>query len=73
VQWNGIEKTFDCPCHGSHFDKEGRLIQGERAVQEVGLLLGFAQALSCWLRFAAGMADALCLGFPTLQAQPRLT
>ncbi|KAK9805134.1 hypothetical protein WJX72_001432 [[Myrmecia] bisecta] len=28
VEWNPNEKTFDCPCHGSHFDKFGRCIQG---------------------------------------------
>lgn len=25
-QWNGTEKTFDCPCHGSHFDRFGKCI-----------------------------------------------
>lgn len=26
LQWNGDEKTWDCPCHGSRFDYEGKLI-----------------------------------------------
>ena len=28
VQWNGEEKSFDCPCHGSRFTKEGAVING---------------------------------------------
>ncbi len=28
VQWNGIERSWDCPCHGSRFDCEGKLLVG---------------------------------------------
>jgi len=28
VHWNGAEHTWDCPCHGSRFDKHGKMING---------------------------------------------
>lgn len=28
VQWNNEEKSFDCPCHGSRFDYDGKVING---------------------------------------------
>jgi glycine/D-amino acid oxidase-like deaminating enzyme/nitrite reductase/ring-hydroxylating ferredoxin subunit len=28
VSWNPAERTWDCPCHGSRYTGEGRMIQG---------------------------------------------
>jgi Rieske Fe-S protein len=31
VAYNGAEQSFDCPCHGSRFDRHGRVIEGPAA------------------------------------------
>jgi Rieske Fe-S protein len=28
VSWNSTEQSWDCPCHGSRFDKLGHVING---------------------------------------------
>lgn len=28
VHWNSFEQCWDCPCHGSHFDIDGNVLQG---------------------------------------------
>jgi glycine/D-amino acid oxidase-like deaminating enzyme/nitrite reductase/ring-hydroxylating ferredoxin subunit len=28
VEWNSVERSFDCPCHGSRFDCRGHVING---------------------------------------------
>ena len=28
LSWNNLDKTWDCPCHGSRYDYKGNLLYG---------------------------------------------
>ena len=43
VGWNQAERSWDCPCHGSRFDVDGRVIQGP-AVADLERVLPVEQA-----------------------------
>jgi glycine/D-amino acid oxidase-like deaminating enzyme/nitrite reductase/ring-hydroxylating ferredoxin subunit len=37
VRWNNLEKSWDCPCHGSRYNTEGRVLNGP-AVENLELI-----------------------------------
>ncbi|MBW3589701.1 MAG: universal stress protein [Actinobacteria bacterium] len=43
VAWNGDEKTWDCPCHGSRYDLQGKVIRGPASRDLAPLNLGIPQ------------------------------
>jgi glycine/D-amino acid oxidase-like deaminating enzyme/nitrite reductase/ring-hydroxylating ferredoxin subunit len=40
LEWNGEEKSFDCPCHGSRFTCEGKLLNGPASTDLAPVKIG---------------------------------
>ena len=36
LSWNNLERTWDCPCHGSRFDENGKQIY-EPAIKDIDI------------------------------------
>lgn len=41
VPWNAAENKFICPCHGSQYDNQGRVVRGPAPLVSYSLLLIF--------------------------------
>jgi len=46
TKWNSAEGTVDCPCHGSRFDRKGRVVYGP-AAKDMGKGFGGATDKPC--------------------------
>jgi glycine/D-amino acid oxidase-like deaminating enzyme/nitrite reductase/ring-hydroxylating ferredoxin subunit len=40
VQWNGEEKSWDCPCHGARYDVDGKILNGPSTTDLKQITLG---------------------------------
>jgi Rieske Fe-S protein len=54
VTWNVAERSWDCPCHGSRFTPEGRVIQGPAVTDLARMDGGEAEAEVAPTRDPAG-------------------
>ncbi|MCI4364870.1 MAG: FAD-dependent oxidoreductase [Thermoplasmata archaeon] len=50
VEWNPVERSWDCPCHGSRFDTHGGVLDGPASRPLVSVELELARPLTRRLR-----------------------
>lgn len=58
VPWNGAENKFICPCHGSQYNNQGKVVRGPAPLVKTNkrthpflLITGSQSATDCLLRF----------------------
>ena len=61
VMYNPKDNTFDCPCHGSHFDTNGDCINGACLGQSCESLLVFGVSLCSLCCTKAPRTCYLCI------------
>ena len=65
VQWNGAEKSWDCPCHGARFAPTGKLLNGP-AVADLASENVDSNAPMTPIRVESDLRDSPGLGAPIL-------
>lgn len=64
IDFNGDKRQFDCPCHGSSFDLDGRCLSGPapRGLDELDVTVESGQVLVRYQRFRTGRATKEPIG-----------
>jgi Rieske Fe-S protein len=64
IDWNDATKHFDCPCHGSVFDKEGKCIEGPspRGMDELDVVASGDDVKVRYRRFRVSIPNKEPLG-----------
>jgi len=64
-QWDGAQKRFICPCHGSQFTEEGTHVAGPapRGLDPLPFREKGGQAQVTWIQYKSGQPDRLIVAY----------